>query len=132
MQTVVKISGMRCQSCVQGLMEAFRSHPEIISAKISLEPPIGVIESERPISIASLRAIADAAGEYQLEEREDGVAPNAPCDRASLGGHVLATSFDRQLALLGMQPDRMEKWLVELGLMDGRLHGRVLCRVCLF
>ena len=71
------ITGMHCQSCVSKLTAALDRVAGVRSAKVSLSPPLAVIEADVPVSSAALAHAAREAGNYTIAERSASTAPDA-------------------------------------------------------
>lgn len=72
------ITGMHCQSCVQKLTSALRAVPGVVSARVSLVPPIAEVEMGREVTVDALAAAVRSAGEYTIAESEAPRSPSRP------------------------------------------------------
>ncbi|MDM1294019.1 copper-translocating P-type ATPase [Sphingobacterium sp. N143] len=76
MQHQYKLSGMSCEGC-RTTIENKLNEQQGIQAKVSLDPPLLTILSEKHIPIQHLQAILSKAGNYQLSEMHE-ESPSVP------------------------------------------------------
>lgn len=68
MKKEFKVGGMTCNHCRTHVENALNSI-EGVTAKVTLEPPVAVVESDREISLERLQeVVSQKAGEYRLSE----------------------------------------------------------------
>lgn len=84
MTTTLAIEGMHCAACAERLHAAFMSVPGVTAARVTLDPPSAIIESDREIPVDELNRAAHEAGNYSVRQLADASSPvsrkNAPPD----------------------------------------------------
>lgn len=114
------ITGMHCQSCVQKISAALRAVPGVVSARVSLVPPIAETEMERDVPIDTLAAAVRSAGDYTLGDRVPDSGPGAPSSPSQPWWHG---EIDPAVASLGDATGAPKPSLYPLALIVGYIAG---------
>ena len=63
-----EITGMHCKGCVEKIKGALLRTPHVISADVTLIPPLATVEMSEHVSVDALNKEVSAIGKYTLTE----------------------------------------------------------------